>query len=115
MSDLLFVYGTLRSEFENPFARLLRSQAELIGRATVQGSIYRVEFYPAYKEEPAGEVHGEVYRLQSGAATLAELDDYEGEGFERVKVKTSRGEAWIYRYRGQLAGEARLESGDFCA
>jgi gamma-glutamylcyclotransferase (GGCT)/AIG2-like uncharacterized protein YtfP len=112
--ELLFVYGTLRSEFDNPYARLLRSGAELMGKATVRGSIYRVEFYPAYKEEPAGEVHGEVHRVK-GAATLAELDDYEGEGFERVKVETSLGEAWIYRYRGEPAAGARIESGDFCA
>ena len=31
MLDLLFVYGTLRSEFDNQYARLLRSQAMLIG------------------------------------------------------------------------------------
>ncbi len=114
MSDLLFVYGTLRSEFDNPYARLLQSQGELMGKATVRGAIYRVEFYPAYKEEP-GEVHGEVYRLNDAEATLAALDDYEGEGFERVKVETSRGEAWIYRYRGEPSAQARIESGDFCA
>jgi gamma-glutamylcyclotransferase (GGCT)/AIG2-like uncharacterized protein YtfP len=112
--DLLFVYGTLRREFDNPYARLLHSQAEFLGAATVRGAIYRVEFYPAFKEEPDGEVNGEVYRI-SDAATLTELDDYEGEGFERVKVETSRGEAWIYRYRGEPAAEARIASGDFCA
>lgn len=111
--DLLFVYGTLRSEFENPYARLLRSQAEFIGKATVSGSIYRVEFYPAYKKEPAGEVHGEVYRLKGAEAALASLDDYEGDSFERVRMETSLGEAWIYRYKGEPATEARIESGDF--
>lgn len=110
--DLLFVYGTLRSQFDNPYAQLLRAQSEFVGSATVRGSIYRVEFYPAYKEEPDGEVHGEVYRLKS---SLAELDDYEGDAFERVKVATSRGEAWIYRYRGAPPAESRIASGDFCA
>ena len=113
--DLLFVYGTLRSAFDNPYARLLRSEAEFIGEATVRGSIYRVDFYPAYKAEPVSKVHGELYRLKNRAAMLAELDDYEGEDFERVRVETSQGEAWIYRYRGQPASEARIASGDFCA
>jgi len=112
--DLLFVYGTLRSEFDNEYARLLRSEAEFAGKATVRGSIYRVKFFPAYREEPDGEVHGEVYRLRD-AATLAELDEYEGQDFERVKVETSRGEAWIYRYCGAPAAEARIASGDFRA
>jgi gamma-glutamylcyclotransferase (GGCT)/AIG2-like uncharacterized protein YtfP len=113
--DLLFVYGTLRSEFDNAYARLLRSQAEFVGEATVAGSIYRVDFYPAYKSSPAGEVTGEVYRLTDAEATLTALDDYEGEGFERVTVESSRGEAWIYLYRGVPAAEERIESGDFCA
>lgn len=113
--ELLFVYGTLRGEFDNQYARLLRSQAALIGRATVRGSIYRVDSYPAYKPDSAGEVHGELYRLGDPAATLHALDDYEGEGFARVKVETSRGEAWIYRYRGETAADSRIASGDFCA
>jgi gamma-glutamylcyclotransferase (GGCT)/AIG2-like uncharacterized protein YtfP len=37
--ELLFVYGTLRSEFGNPFARRLRAEARLVGPATVVGSI----------------------------------------------------------------------------
>ena len=115
MTDLLFVYGTLRSEFDNQYARLLRAQAEFLGKATVQGSIYRVEFYPAYRREPTGEVRGEVYRLTSADATLAALDDYEGEAFARVQVETSRGDAWIYQYRGEPAAEARISSGDFRA
>ena len=113
MADLLFVYGTLRSEFDNAYALSLRTQAEFVGNATVRGSIYRVDFYPAYKEGPGGEVHGEVYRLKDADATLASLDDYEGDGFERVKVETSQGEAWIYRFRGDPPMEARIESGDF--
>jgi len=112
---LLFVYGTLRSEFENEYACLLRSQGEFVGRATVRGAIYRVEFYPAYRPEPAGEVHGEVYRLRDPAATFAVLDEYEGDDFERVRVETTLGEAWIYRYRHELPAAARLASGDFCA
>ena len=113
--DLLFVYGTLRSEFENAYARLLRAQADFVGKATVRGSIFHVDFYPAYRHQPDGEVHGEVYRLHESAATLTELDGYEGEGFERVQAETSRGAAWIYRYRGAPPAEARIASGDFCA
>jgi gamma-glutamylcyclotransferase (GGCT)/AIG2-like uncharacterized protein YtfP len=108
---MLFVYGTLRSEFNNKYARLLRSQAELIGPAIVPGSIHRVRHYPAYKSEPVGEVHGELYRLTDPETTLKALDEYEGEDFERVVVN----DAWIYRYRKAPPMYSRIASGDFCA
>ena len=109
--NILFVYGTLRSEFNNEYARLLRSQAELIGPATVPGSIYRVSHYPAYKPEPGGEVHGELYRLTNPETTLKALDEYEGEDFERVVIK----DAWIYQYKKEPREYSRISSGDFCA
>jgi gamma-glutamylcyclotransferase (GGCT)/AIG2-like uncharacterized protein YtfP len=89
--DLLFVYGTLRSEFDNRYARLLRKGATLVGRATVSGSIHRVRHFPAYRPEPAGEVQGELYRLIQPAATLKALDEYEGPEFERVIVRACHG------------------------
>jgi gamma-glutamylcyclotransferase (GGCT)/AIG2-like uncharacterized protein YtfP len=113
--ELLFVYGTLRSEFDNPFALRLRLEARLVGRATVAGSIYRVAEYPGYWPEPAGEVHGEVYELL-GPATLQALDEYEGPEYERVAATVSTGErVWIYRFERQPALDRRIASGDFCA
>jgi gamma-glutamylcyclotransferase (GGCT)/AIG2-like uncharacterized protein YtfP len=106
-ADVIFVYGTLRSEFSGEYALLLRQNAEFLGPATVRGSIYRVDHYPAFRAEPDGEVHGEIYRVPQ--SVLARLDEYEGDEFERVKV----GEWWIYRYIGPVAEENRIESGDF--
>jgi gamma-glutamylcyclotransferase (GGCT)/AIG2-like uncharacterized protein YtfP len=113
----LFVYGTLRSEFSNHFAHLLRRQGGLIGKASVAGSIYRIESYPGWKQEPVGEVHGELYRLRNPESTLEALDDYEGEDFERVVIKTqgpASEVAWIYRYRKNPPEDSRIASGDFC-
>ena len=102
MSDLLFVYGTLRSEFDNPYARRLRAEARLMGPATVAGSLFRISHYPGYRPDPPGEVHGELYRLHDPARTLAALDDYEGEEYRRVAIPVSTGEsAWIYRFEGE--------------
>lgn len=109
--NLLFVYGTLRSNFDNPYALLLRSNAKLVGRATVPGSIFRVGNYPAYKPEPAGEVQGELYSLTDPATTLKALDEYEGPDFERVVVN----DAWLYRYKKTPPMYSRISSGDFCA
>lgn len=124
MLDLLFVYGTLRSEFNNRYARLLRKEGTLVGRAVVRGSIYRVRHFPGFRPEPDGEVQGELYRLLDPAATLAALDGYEGVEFERVLVKadTSVGPAgtsacataaWIYLYRLSPPEQSRIVSGDF--
>jgi gamma-glutamylcyclotransferase (GGCT)/AIG2-like uncharacterized protein YtfP len=109
--DRFFVYGTLRSGFQNRYARLLRAGAEFEGNSTVPGSIYRVRHFPAYRPEPAGEVHGELYRVTDPEKTVRALDDYEGSEFERVMVK----DAWIYQYREQLPESSRIVSGDFCA
>jgi gamma-glutamylcyclotransferase (GGCT)/AIG2-like uncharacterized protein YtfP len=109
--DLLFVYGTLRSEFDNPYAKLLRSQAELVGPATVMGSIFQIAHYPGYRPDPPGVVHGELYRLADPAATLKILDDYEGSEYERVLIENA---GWIYQYRTQPPDRVRIVSGDFC-
>jgi gamma-glutamylcyclotransferase (GGCT)/AIG2-like uncharacterized protein YtfP len=109
--NLLFVYGTLRSEFNNRYARLLRSEAELVGRATVPGSIYRVTHYPAFRPGPKGAVHGELYRLNDPETTLKALDEYEGPEFERVMANG----AWIYQFRSEPPENSRIVSGDFCA
>lgn len=120
MVDLLFVYGTLRSEFDNRYTRLLRAEARLIGPATVLGSIFRISHYPGFRLEPAGEVLGELWQLNSPEKTLAELDEYEGEEYSRVAVEVSKGQkawitAWIYEYRVQPEESRRIASGDFCA
>lgn len=115
MLDLLFVYGTLRSEFDNQYARLLRKDSTSLGRATVTGSIYRVEHYPAFRPQPDGQVQGELYRLHTPEVTLAVLDEYEGEEFERIVVNVANKDAWLYQYKGNPAEEARIASGDFRA
>lgn len=110
MLNLLFVYGTLRSEFDNQYARLLRSQADFVERTTMPGSIYRVRHYPAFRPAPEGVVHGELYRLHDPDATLRVLDEYEGDEFERVSLNG----AWIYQYKLSPADDRRIASGDFC-
>jgi gamma-glutamylcyclotransferase (GGCT)/AIG2-like uncharacterized protein YtfP len=112
--DLLFVYGTLRSEFSNRYALLLRQEAELVGPAETSGSIFRIAHYPGYRPDPPGTVRGELYRLRDPAATLAVLDLYEGVDFERAAVAVSGAAAWVYRYRSQPPETARISSGDFC-
>ena len=97
--DLLFVYGTLRSGFDNPYAQLLRARSVFVGKAAVRGTVRETGQYPAFMPGPDGEVAGELYRLETPVATLATLDDYEGEAYERVIVDVGDERAWIYQLR----------------
>ena len=121
MVRFLFVYGTLRSEFDNPHARFLRAGAEFAGKATAKGSIFRIKHYPGFCLEPAGTVRGELYRLHTPAVTLDVLDRYEGAEYDRVLIQARPAvdgdaiEAWVYRYKELPQGAKHIESGDFCA
>jgi gamma-glutamylcyclotransferase (GGCT)/AIG2-like uncharacterized protein YtfP len=115
MPDLLFVYGSLRSEFDNVHALRLRAESQFAGKATVPGSIFLVGGYPGYRREPPGVVQGELYSLADPAGTLRHLDEYEGSEYQRIAIATSsaEGEAWIYEYASPLPPAARILSGDF--
>ena len=129
MPDLLFVYGSLLSRIAHPQGERLRREATLVGPATLQARLYRVSWYPGItlSENARDAVHGEIYRLDGGAATLAWLDEYEGvttgatsvapaDEYARVQCKISDADgaahgAWVYLYRRDTAGLAHVESG----
>jgi gamma-glutamylcyclotransferase (GGCT)/AIG2-like uncharacterized protein YtfP len=114
MPEFLFVYGTLRSEFENPYARRLRAEADRECVSSVSGSIYHLGSYPGFLFEPQGTVTGELYRLHSPEQTLSALDAYEGSEYSRRQVISSTGHAaWIYVYQGHVDESSRIASGDF--
>jgi gamma-glutamylcyclotransferase (GGCT)/AIG2-like uncharacterized protein YtfP len=117
--NLLFVYGTLRRGFENEHARMLRGAAEFVGETEARGRIYRIGWYPGFvcAEDGVedGLVRGELYRLRDPERTLATLDEYEGDEFERVETEAQGASAWIYRIRSVPEGAEAIESGDFCS
>jgi len=97
-TDLLFVYGTLRSRAGTPLGRFQRSrlarETSLLGLATVAGRLLDLGAYPALeldemadaepvpdgKERQTGLVYGEVLRMLHPPRTLRWLDEYEGTG-----------------------------------
>jgi gamma-glutamylcyclotransferase (GGCT)/AIG2-like uncharacterized protein YtfP len=118
----LFVYGTLRSRFQNRYARMLAEEGRLLGGAQVLGRLYDLGRYPGMEQSSAPEerVAGELYELRDGALTLGALDEYEGAEFTRVTatVHLESGEqmaAWVYVYNRPVAGERRILSGDYLA
>src|SRR6185295_689420 len=75
----LFVYGTLKSGFRNRFARRLRRESRLLGRAHMPGRLYRVRWYPGMRPPrgPEDVVMGELYKLRQASKTLKALDEWE--------------------------------------
>jgi gamma-glutamylcyclotransferase (GGCT)/AIG2-like uncharacterized protein YtfP len=127
--DLLFVYGSLLSAIAHPMGERLRREAQLVGPATVQGRLYRVSWYPGVvlSDEPAAQVHGEIYRLGNPADALIWLDAYESitpgptgvaanDAYERrvVDARAANGaplQAWMYVYRQSTAALVTVPTG----
>lgn len=125
-NDYIFVYGTLRRACTTGAHQTYLAGAEFIDNAKVRGNLYRVSYYPALVlDNSAGQVIGEVYRLDS-PGQLLRLDTYEectypsqpNQEYQRKKVDvvTSAGtmmSAWVYSYQYSIKGLEKIASGDF--
>lgn len=114
MNPHLFVYGTLLSGAGHPKGAKLAREGRLLGEATIQGCrLYSLGRYPGLVEAADAQppVHGEVYALNSPAASLIWLDAYEGivagsqenqyERAQRAVQLVATGDtvtAWVYLY-----------------
>jgi len=130
MSDQqhLFVYGTLRREFNHPLARRLARQAHFIGQGSVPGRLYDLGDYPGLvPASTAGEqVLGDVYHLTDLARLLPLLDDYEEclptDPFnslylrQEMTVSLAGGgscRAWVYLFNRPVKSFRLIPSGDY--
>lgn len=104
----LFVYGTLAPGESN--AHVLKPVRGRWSAATVRGRVIQVVKGPAagypglLLEEEGGLVRGLLFASDELPAHWARLDDFEGEGYERVLVEVSRPDgrvvdAWAYRLK----------------
>jgi gamma-glutamylcyclotransferase (GGCT)/AIG2-like uncharacterized protein YtfP len=130
MNPHLFVYGSLMASAGHAMGERLRREARLLGAATIQGRLYKISWYPGAvaSRDPGERVHGEVYALAQPSRALAWLDRYEGIApgttryaeYERVEqpVRLASGEeiaAWVYLYRGDVAGLSTAPDGRWVA
>jgi gamma-glutamylcyclotransferase (GGCT)/AIG2-like uncharacterized protein YtfP len=115
----LFVYGTLQSAFtRNRFARRLKREGTLIGKAKIRGRLYALKRYPGLRPPQNSQdwVEGEVFRLPRPAGTLAALDAYEAAEYRRVlrtvTLEDSRQvRCWVYLFSKPLPRHRRVPSG----
>lgn len=132
MSDIavfqLFVYGSLRSGFQNPAYEYISRYFDLVGPAKVRGKLFDMGDYPAaipFEEDSF--IVGELYRIRNENEftwAMCQLDDYEGVLVEQHDQPLYRREicqvtmdqktlpAWIYWYNGEVSGRPPIESGD---
>jgi gamma-glutamylcyclotransferase (GGCT)/AIG2-like uncharacterized protein YtfP len=120
----LFVYGTLRSGYDNPMAQLLRQNARLLGHGYVPGRLFNLGWYPGATYEPDSphRVWGDVYEL-TNETVLTQLDDYEGiEGHPEdeyarlnvpVQMETTQVRAEMYVFLRADGTHEWIESGNF--
>ena len=131
MNPHLFVYGTLQQAFSNPFAQRLHATAVCLGAAQIPGRLYLLgnrDFrYPGVMHDPTAStlVHGELWRMDDAAATLAVLDHYEGTTSEftepheyvrrEIMVQSASGLvlAWCYVMNSPQPNAALIEGGKF--
>ena len=130
MNPHLFVYGSLMSTSGHAMGARLRTEARLIGAATIQGRLYRVSWYPGVVDsaDPGQRVHGEVYALADPVKALAWLDAYEGivpgeeeageyRRLERTVRLAAAGEltAWVYLLQKDVTGLPPVPDGRWTA
>jgi gamma-glutamylcyclotransferase (GGCT)/AIG2-like uncharacterized protein YtfP len=127
-ANQLFVYGTLRSEFNNPAYEHISSNFILMGPAKVKGRVYDLGEYPA--AIPSNEetfIVGELYGLKKEKdfeVAIHPLDEYEGLYPGEAETALYRRElttvyfnhqstmAWIYWYNHIVSGKQLIASGD---
>ncbi len=126
--EALFVYGTLRKQWEHPLSRMLRRESRFLGEAAFPGRLYDLGEYPgAVRSSVATEwVKGDLFLLSNPAESFGVLDEYEGVAapvggvalFRRERCSALLGpgrmvESWVYLFNRPTDGFRRIDSGDF--
>lgn len=129
MSNLLFVYGTLRRGHANPMAEFLANSAEFIGDGQFQGRMYQISYYPGVvaSDDPNDCVYGEIYRLYDPQTVITVLDDYEECSAQHIQPAEYKRDithilamdgnlfeqVWIYLYQWPVEDKLKIASGHF--
>lgn len=124
----LFVYGSLRSGFNNPAYQYISQYFNLVSHVTVRGLLLEKEEVPvAIPTNDDSFIKGELYVIKNQDEfpwAIAQLDDYEGLNpdddeigvYYRDKVNLQLNDAdiaaWVYWYCGNTDGLPVIASGD---
>jgi len=124
--EYIFVYGTLKKEFNLPILKSLQKDLIFIGNGYVFGVLYLVKEYPGLilDNSKNSRVYGEVYKIKS-QKVLDILDEYEECSsnfkkpyeYKRVKAKVHLEDkvldCWIYEYNWSVENLKVIKSGEY--
>jgi len=126
MTDLVFFYGTLMSQFRRPGRMGIDRLLKPLGRGSISAALFDLGIYPAAVPAADSRVWGEVHQMLDPATVLRQLDDIEGYSAEEPEaslyirketlvVCEARPDAmaWAYFYNAPLGGAQRIVSGDY--
>lgn len=126
----LFAYGSLLTNTgDRVIDRLIKHGCKAVGEAYLQGRLFDLGHYPGAVPSPraSDQVKGQLFLLARPRQMLRVLDVYEGitaDGageYTRQCVEITlaadgrRHNAWVYFYRGRIAGKRPIPSGDYLA
>jgi len=127
MKDYLFVYGTLRKDYNLKLKNRVKEDLQYVGKAKVGASLYDLGRYPgAVKSNKGNEIIGDVFLLSDPDKVFKILDGYEGyqedetEDSEfvrkRNRVRLNSGKninAWIYWYNFDPQNKVPIRQKDY--
>lgn len=117
--DYLFVYGTLRKNYQLKLKNTVADDIKYFGQAKIAASLYDLGRYPgAIKTSEKSEVIGDVFEISNPERVFKILDKYEGDGFvrEKDKVRLRSGksmQAWVYWYDNETEGKRKIPNKDY--
>jgi gamma-glutamylcyclotransferase (GGCT)/AIG2-like uncharacterized protein YtfP len=115
------VYGTLLRRFDTQRRLGIASHLHFVGPCQFEGALYNLGDYPGAVPGD-GEIHGELYRMQTPGRVLPVMDRFEGYDPDRnahslfvrrlTPLQTPAGEtAWVYWFQNEVEPSARISSG----
>jgi gamma-glutamylcyclotransferase (GGCT)/AIG2-like uncharacterized protein YtfP len=117
--DYLFVYGTLRNNYNLKLKDQVARDLHYVGKAKVDASLYDLGKYPgAIQEKNNNEVVGDVFLIENPNRTFKILDKYEGNKFTRNKnrIRLRSGkliDAWVYWYNQKPQAKQKIKYKDY--
>ncbi len=123
---LMFVYGSLRPDADNPMSYRLSTESTDFGQANLCGRLYHLGWYPGIRlsEYSQERVRGCLICLNT-PKIIDWLDQYEGYNpispeeslFVRRRSRVQAGEkdweAWVYEYNYPVDEKDRIDNGDW--
>ncbi len=128
-NNFLFIYGSLRQDFNNPAFSYISQYFNFVGNAYVQGKLVDMGEFPAGVFSIEGhKIIGELYQIKQPEQydwAFAQLDDFEGvlveanETPDFIRQQTTvflpnneTVQSWIYWYNGNTNNNPIIESGN---